>query len=143
MGDTIGYGFQVTMNAKASNLYAPVYGGCCAASNPNRQLALMGDPTLRMQMVKPPTGLQVGASAGALSFSWAASSEPVLGYHVYRLTPSGPLRLTQTLVTGTSFVSALPASTPSPAGNFMVRAVKLTTSESGSYYNLSLGALNP
>src|SRR5204862_118449 len=73
--------------------------------------------------------------------SWTASSETVLGYHIYQFDlGSGSInRLTTTPVTGTSYLNA--AIPFVPGAQYMVRAVKLETNFSGSYYNLSLGAI--
>src|SRR5262249_38539132 len=101
-------------------------------------IALMGDPTLRMHVVAPPANLISTTNGAAVNLTWTFSSDPVLGYYVYS-SPSlnGPFtRLTTTPVAATNYADAT-----SPAGStYMVRAVKLETSASGSYYNLSQGA---
>ena len=72
--------------------------------------------------------------------AWNASTDAsVSGYYVYRSTSiDGPYTLLNaTPVAGTSY---LDASATSPAGQFyMVRATKLESTPSGSYWNLSLG----
>ena len=100
-------------------------------------IALMGDPTLRMHIVAPPSALvTVTNASGGVDLSWNVSPDTVLGYHVYRApTAAGPFtRLTTNLITGTSFTD--PAVTTNV---YMVRAVKLEVSASGSYYNASQG----
>lgn len=75
------------------------------------------------------------------SFTWTASTESVLGYHIYQIDATTGLvtRLTTTPVTATSYSNG---AIPFVAGReYMVRAVKLETNYSGSFYNLSLGAL--
>ena len=60
-------------------------------------IALMGDPTLRMHVVAPPSVLVLATNrAGGVDLSWNASPDTVLGYHVYRgPTVAGPFtRLT-------------------------------------------------
>lgn len=101
-------------------------------------MALMGDPTLRMFIAGPastPAAAQVGSN---VIVSWTASTDTVLGYHVYRsATASGPFtRLTTALQTGPTFTDV-----GAPVGTqyYMVRAVKLETSGSGSYLNASQG----
>ncbi|MCB0793509.1 MAG: fibronectin type III domain-containing protein, partial [Flavobacteriales bacterium] len=138
MGDNIGYGAQVSMSN--TTLYAPMHNGW-QGSVGKVHLGLMGDPSLRMTMVSPPSNLQVSNNNGAAQFTWNASSETVLGYYIYHINAqSGAVtRVVPSLVTGTSYSSP---SVPFVAGQeYMVRAVKLHTSASGSYYNLSLGAL--
>ncbi len=136
-GDNIGYSTLLTMNN--SSLYTPLTEGW-QGSIGRTHLGLMGDPSLRMQMIAPPTSLTVSNSGGTASFNWSASSETVIGYHIYRFSSNGSItRLTTSPVTGTSYQNA---AIPFEAGReYMVRAVKLQTNSSGSYYNLSLGAL--
>ncbi|MCC6578534.1 MAG: thrombospondin type 3 repeat-containing protein, partial [Flavobacteriales bacterium] len=139
MGDNIGYSALATMN-NTTSLYAPMHGGW-QGSIGKSHVALMGDPSLRMSMVAPPTNLQVTNVGGNASFAWTASGEAVAGYYIYTFDPgTGAVsRVVPTMVTGTSYLSP---SVPFIAGReYMVRAVKLHTSTSGSYHNLSLGAI--
>lgn len=136
MGETIGYATTLTQN-NGNSLYEP------ANPNPGRvHIALMGDPTLRMHIVAPPTNVQ-GTSANGTSttVTWSASPETgLVGYHVYRFnaTTQTWVRRTTTAVTGLSYMD----NTTGLSGTvrYMVRALKLQVSYSGSYFNLSLGA---
>lgn len=101
---------------------------------------LMGDPTLRLHPVAPPTNLRAGLNGQGVILSWQAAADTELaGYHVYRSDqPSGPFeRLTATPITGTAYTDA--ASTNGGCA-YMVRAIKLETSGSGTYFNASQGA---
>lgn len=137
MGENIGYGTRETMNNTGT--YLPLTEGW-QSSIGRTHLNLMGDPSLRMKMVKPPTNLTISNSGGYASFAWTASAETVSGYHVYRVETSGALtRLTTNPVTTTTFNNG---TVPFAGGQqYMVRAVQLEVSASGSYYNMSLGAL--
>ena len=107
-------------------------------------IALMGDPTLRLHPVKPPTLLVARPGAGMVVLTWRAGGDaPVEGYIVARATsPLGPyVRLRGGLVTGTSFIDR--AATPGIGCSYMVRAVKRETTTSGSYLNPSQGAFSP
>jgi len=131
LGETIGYSTRLTMNNSTlyqnqSNLFTrAIY------------IALMGDPTLRMDIVAPPGNLSAASGPSGFNLNWSPSGETVLGYHVYRRsTPTGGFnRLNGSLLTGTSFTdtSGLPGYT------YMVRAVKLQTTPSGTYFNASQG----
>ena len=130
LGETIGYTAKLTQNN--DGYYEPLNFG-------TRQVhtALHGDPTLRMHPVIPPANLSVTLTDGA-TLTWDPSSDTSLvGYHVYRGTSdSGPYtRITTAPVTSTSFTD--PSGDISSA--YMVRALKLETSASGTYYNLSQG----
>ena len=132
LGETIGYSTRLTQNA-STTLYQTNWPGSI-------HISLMGDPTLRMHPVAPPSALSVAATpaTGSVALNWAASPDKVLGYHVYRAkTPSGPFsKISPALIQGTSFID-----TSAPVGTltYMVRAVKLETSASGTYFNASQG----
>jgi hypothetical protein len=132
LGETIGYGTRLTMNN--STLYRSHRNYFARAIH----ISLMGDPTLRMHPVSPPAALSAMAVNGGVTLTWQGSADPILGYHVYRSeSPDGPfVRLTGSLVAGNAFTN-----TPvSPnTYTYMVRAVALQTTPSGSYSNASQG----
>ena len=132
MGETIGYGTVLTQNNTGH--YDP------ANWQANRvHIALMGDPSLRMHIVAPPTNVSAVSGASQVTVSWTASAEPVLGYHVYRYDASTQswVRRTSSPVQGTSHTDNV--SGMSGTVRYMVRALKLETTWSGSFYNLSIG----
>lgn len=104
-------------------------------------IALMGDPTLRNNVVSPVSGVNVSnPSLNTVDISWTASPDSGLsGYHVYRSTSQygGYTRVTTNPVVGTSYTDSAPYS--GGTYYYMVRAVKLETTPSGSYYNQSQG----
>ena len=129
MGETIGYAALLSQNNSGTYFYG--YG-------PEVHVALMGDPTLRMQVVAPPANVAASVGAGTATISWTASADAVAGYHVYRgASDAGPFtRLTPSPVTATSFVdTAAPGGSPT----YLVRAVRIETTPSGSYWNASTG----
>jgi hypothetical protein len=129
LGETIGFSTRVTQNNP--NLY--VYNLGLRGVH----VALMGDPTLRLLSVAPPSGLIIRANTtGGLRLTWAASSDAVDGYHVYRgNSAAGPfVRITSAVISTNEFVDPAGA-----AQTYLVRAVKLETTGSGSYFNLSQG----
>jgi Bacterial Ig domain len=129
LGETIGFSARLTQNNSA--LYSADLFSYYV------HVALLGDPTLRMHIVAPPSGLLVATNdSGGEDLSWNASPDAVLGYHVYRApTAVGPFtRLTTNLITGTSYTDPVLTT-----NDYMVRAVKLEVSASGSYYNASQG----
>ncbi|MBK9538744.1 MAG: hypothetical protein IPO12_08390 [Flavobacteriales bacterium] len=139
LGDNIGYS-SLMSNNNTTTLYSPIHGGWQGSIGKNHN-ALMGDPSLRMMMVAPPSNLTVNNSGGLASFSWTASPDAVQGYYLYQFdAATGAVsRVVPTLITATNFLSP---SVPFIAGKeYMVRAVKLQTTASGSYYNPSLGAI--
>ena len=128
LGETIGYS---TLVSQENNIYP--------AGSYDRyvHVALMGDPTLRMNYVAPASALVVVKNgSSAVDLSWAASPDGVAGYNVYRAaTVAGPFtRLNGALLTGTTYTDPLVSSNV-----YMVRAVKLQVTGSGSYWNASEG----
>jgi hypothetical protein len=127
LGETLGYSTWITMR---NTCYQS------DGSNFNRiSINLMGDPTLRMHPVAPPKNLLV--SNGALS--WTASAEPVIGYCIYRknLSTGNFTKIATTSNTETTYIDL---NAVVGEDNYMVRALKLEVSNSGSYLNLSQGA---
>ncbi|MBK6476628.1 MAG: fibronectin type III domain-containing protein [Flavobacteriales bacterium] len=137
LGDNIGYSTWLTMNNTSA--YTPLTDGWQGTIG-RSHLGLMGDPSVRMKMVKPPTNLVITNAGGNASFSWNAATETVLGYYIYKIEASGQIiKLTTSPITETSYVNA---SIPYTSGQeYMVRAVKRETNFSGTYMNLSLGAI--
>ncbi len=136
MGKTAGYCAQLTMNN--STLYLPQSGSDVNPA-PRSALGLMGDPTLELFNVDMPSNLVITNVGGNASFSWNAALGAPSGYHIYRFNAAGvPVRVNTNLITGTTYASA---QTFTVGDQYMVRAVKLENTASGSYYNMSLGAM--
>ncbi len=134
MGYPIGYAARATQNS--NGLY-----------HPGPQLvhsSLMGDPTLKMHIVKPPLAFEAfQTSDNLVHFNFQASLDPeVLGYYFYRRSDlNDPFeRISSNIVEAPETFTDLPPFN----GDFyyMLRAVKLETSGSGTYYNLSPGIID-
>jgi len=119
LGEVIGYGFLFPGQTPVS-------------------FALMGDPTLRLEYVSPASNLVGVKNKNSVDLSWNSSTDNVVGYYVYRaLTIDGNYtRITPNLINSTSYTDL---STLTGREYYMVRAVALTVSASGSYYNPSQG----
>lgn len=135
LGETMGYSTRLSQNNDGYLYYTPI-----PQMAKMIHIALMGDPSLRTEYVKPVPSITLNntdTNAGA-KISWTASPEPgVSGYYIYRsATKFGKYDLRSGLVTGTSFIDSFGTN-----GSYwyMVRAAKLQTTPSGTYYNLSLG----
>src|SRR5581483_6418647 len=135
LGETIGYTAKITQNNNG------LYQNQVNSAANDVHIALMGDPTLRLHQMAPPTALNGSASGSSVNLSWAGSADAGLGYYVYRsANAAGPFtRISSSLVSGTSYTD-----NNAPAGSYyMVRAVKLESSASGTYTNASEGAFWP
>jgi hypothetical protein len=129
LGEPIGYSARVSQNN--NGLYQNQVNNFMRGIH----IALMGDPTIRLHQVAPPSGLQATTTAGSTKLTWTASPDAGLGYHIYRGNSSGYTRLSSTPVSALTFTDASPVSGTS----YMVRAVKLENTPSGSYTNQSQG----
>ena len=131
LGETIGFTARLTQNNTG------LYQNQVNLSANLIHIALMGDPTLRLHPVAPGGALAGANTPAGARLAWAPSPDRVIGYHVYRATVAVPAftRLTNAPTPNTSFVD----SNPVPDATYMVRAVKLEDTPSGSYYNASQG----
>ncbi|HEV2394933.1 MAG TPA: glycoside hydrolase family 9 protein [Verrucomicrobiae bacterium] len=134
LGMPIGFSARLTQNNGPGGIYSNEVNSAAGEIH----IALMGDPTLRMHAVVPPSNIAATTNGSAVTLNWTASTDSVVGYHIYRAsgTNNSFARLTTTPITGTTFTD----SSASGASDYMVRAVKLETSSSGTYFNPSEGA---
>ena len=132
LGETIGYGARLSQNN--GTLYTAGF------SARRVHVALMGDPSLRMHILTPPSNFQTALvnDSSVISLSWKAATDTVIGYYVYRMADSsGAYELMDSnWVCDTSYYDSVPSVGPN---YYLVRAVELRISSSGSYYNLSQG----
>ena len=136
LGGTIGESLLLSQN---STLYGNGSDGVFSSVD----ISLMGDPTLRQDVIEPVSNVVATSDAGGNVITWQASAESGIdGYYVYRATDAnGPWTRLNTSVTASTFYTDTTA-TSVDGYYYMVRADKLTITPSGSYYNLSLGAVS-
>ncbi|MGE0615459.1 MAG: dockerin type I domain-containing protein [Bacteriovoracia bacterium] len=153
MGFNLGYASLRSINnswaaASPSSGYCfsatpPLYEGtlaCPSLDSAPFAVPLMGDPTLRTQMVPGPSGVAaaVSGSTGArtVTLSWEPSAAAGVIYHVYRASASGGAfqRIGQTIAT-----SYVQSAVVAGSYRYQVRALVKTVSASGSYWNNSTG----
>jgi hypothetical protein len=122
-GDTMGGAWLDTVNHYAPDRY--------------RWLTLIGDPTLRLNRVTPPTSPSAVLNGNVVTVNWI--STPGVGtYFVYRATSNlGPFER----VAGP--VAKAPVNNIAEVSSkhvYMVRAAQITLTGRGSYWNLSQGS---
>jgi hypothetical protein len=106
-------------------------------------IALMGDPTLTMNIVAPASNPQISLSGSnkIVSLSWNHSPDTIRGYYIYRspILNGKYTRIASLAPNDTLYTDSMPL-----AGNdyYMVRALKLINSPSGYYFNLSEGVFD-
>lgn len=150
LGEPIGHSLRITQNNQtiingALGNYVPnvIYSsqGATVASAGDRgiHIALIGDPTLRSEMIPVPTVSSVVAAAefpNKVNISWTAPASPVDGYLLYRAVgPTGRYqRLTPMPITETSFNDSL---RHEGAVRYKVVCAALrSTPASGTYYDM-------
>jgi len=105
-------------------------------------LALLGDPTLRLWVVRPPSDVTATQTATGVKLSWTPSPDAdAINHHVYRRTSKGAfVRVSSTLVGASSFEDPLGEVTPERY-TYRVVAVARKTTGSGTFFLHSPGAL--
>ena len=147
MGVNIGYGAKITQN-NANDYFNGNFNGAWNGVF----IALMGDPTLTMLQVSPPSNLVVTENLGATSLKWNASKEKVDGYAIYRIDetkqewrevssycPASTNTTTDTFYT--DFCRSTPLGNNQGKFVYAVRAFRWETTGSGSYRNLSMATV--
>ena len=148
MDEAIGYeqyamGANRFRNAEARyNPYARVVNGqTFIITEPLKNYqSLLGDPTLRMRVVAPPTNAIVSVDGANNLLNWTSAADTnIVGYHVYRAQTTSPndfTRITTSPVNATTYTDSGAA-----AGSYryMVRAIKFLQSPNRSYYTASQG----
>ncbi|PHI18595.1 hypothetical protein CEQ90_16980 [Lewinellaceae bacterium SD302] len=134
LGATIGFCAKRTQNNEGFS-YIPGFG------NRGVHVALLGDPTLRMHIVKPPQQLTATENEDGILIEWTAGeADNIEGYHLYKFNQgSGEYtRITQTPTPELSYLDACP--TTGEDLQYLVKTIRLESSPSGTFYNESHGA---
>ena len=135
LGEHIGFSSRLTQNNTSSSYFVstlPYFSKWI-------HISLLGDPTTRMHYITPPSNLVVVNNNNDADLTWVTSPDAVLGYNVYRLDPNATsyVKVNSSLVTGTTFTDNTVA--VGGLNTYIVKAVQLKTTASGSYFNQSLG----
>ncbi len=136
LGETIGYSTLLSQNNDGTYLTTNNY------MTKGVHIALMGDPSLRQDYLKPVKNVNVTAVAGGgANIAWTASPDPaVIGYYIYSADDRyGAYKRRTSLVNVTTYNDSFGTD---GTKYYMVRAVKVQNSPSGSYNNLSIGAVS-
>lgn len=139
LGENIGYSTRISQSDTALYMRHPiqVFGAF-------RQTALLGDPTLRMHITAAPRNITLShlTDSTQIKLSWKPAKDTLIkGYYIYRIKNSGSsfTRIDSVSANDTTYLDLR----PEDGWNiYMVRAIKLQESGSGSYYNLSPGIID-
>ncbi len=130
IGKHIGYSAKVTQNATGS-FYSQ------GNSAKSAHIALMGDPTLRLHAVKRADGLTSTFSNGDIELNWNSSSDASHGYFIYRRENGTDWELIREYETSSKYLDVCVKSNTSY--QYMIKAIRLEYTGSGTYFNTSLG----
>ena len=145
MGMQIGHSVVIAQNNQTDFSLNYGYIGSFSGNYLDRRISmnLMGDPTLRVHYFDGAKNLSSNKinSNKNVVLTWTASTEPgVIGYHVYRTSRNGGVYypITSTPINALTFTDMNPYN-----GNnyYIVKAIKLESSNTGTYYNSSLGVM--
>ena len=148
MGETFGYCTKFTQNVPEGSafyisrdykhlLFESDY--IWSLSMSGIHVALMGDPTLRMEFLSPPpSALSASVSGNSVTLNWQAPSIDVPGYNIYRSDATGDtlLQINPSIVTSTTFTDNSPLA---DSNLYVVRAAELAKTPSGTWWNESGG----
>jgi len=137
MGDNIGYSTIISQNNNGT-YFTPVSG-----FQRMIHMALMGDPSLRNDIVSPVSNVVATRIGNDAHITWTASTQTnVLGYNIYMKndTNTSYIKINPTTISGTSYTHqclVYPG-----IYKYMVRALVLEQSNGGSYFNMSEGIMD-
>ena len=122
---------SVSPNGNVFSFHSPIFA-------PPRMLSILGDPTLRVHVLPPPSAPQVTGSGRQFTLTWRPPPGTGYSYHVYRSVngiegPFQPL----TLIAAATEPGFTDFFAPSGPKTYAIRAAKRQRSGSGSYINLS------
>jgi PKD repeat protein len=138
LGENIGYSTLITQNN--TGLYYPSPYPLNAGIYNMVHISLMGDPSLRGDVVAPVSSVVATRIGNNCNISWAATTETnIAGYNIYMKndTNKSYVKINANYISGTTYTDncmMFPG-----VYKYMVRAVKLENTPSGTYYNMSEG----
>lgn len=136
LGENIGYGVMLTQNNTGS-LY---FGSPTGITGRWIHHGLMGDPTLKNDVVAPVSNVIATKAGNNCNISWSASTETaVIGYNIYMKNDTNKVYVKLNLLPITSTTYTDNCLLYPGIYKYMVRAIKLENTPSGTYYNLSDG----
>ncbi|MBC8105704.1 MAG: fibronectin type III domain-containing protein [Anaerolineae bacterium] len=128
-GETIGQSLLRTINSKGE------YDRSASSIHGSITLNLMGDPTLTMNIVQPVSSATATIGAGVVQVAWTGT--PAAIYRVYRASSIN----SDFEFIGETDKTAFTDNSPGANHLYMVRAIELQQSRSGSYFAGSTGAI--
>lgn len=136
LGENIGYSVMQTQN----NIGSVYFGSPTGITGRWVHHGLMGDPTLKNDVVAPVSNVVATKAGNNCNITWSASTETAIaGYNIYMKndTNTAYVKLNASPIAATNYTDL--CLLYKGIYKYMVRTVKLETTPSGTYYNLSDG----
>ncbi len=136
LGKHIGYGAKLTMN----NVDDYWNGGFNMSDN-KVHIALLGDPTLKMRHLSPVKNVAAVSQNNLVKLNWSKAAGNHDGYAVYRYDTAANtyFRVNKNFIIKDTFYNDSSNFT-NGKNTYTVRAIRLETTVSGTWYNLGAGA---
>lgn len=140
LGEPIGYSYINSVDNITTYYPKGLYAGQVHQS-------MQGDPTLKMYMYQGASNFTAYSidNNTKVSLNWNASLDSnVIGYYIYKANSLDDdfQLITTNYLTTNSYIVDLNGSAYDPTAVYMVKAVKLEQTNTGSFYNLSPGTFN-
>ena len=102
-------------------------------------MALMGDPPLRAHIIAPAQDFTATHTGGNAELKWTASADNIAGYNIYRKNGTVALyeKINLEIITNTFYIDS--CLVHEGVYTYMVRAINLEITNSGSFHNMSTG----
>ena len=135
LGMNVGYGAKLTMN----NVSEYWNGGFNMSDN-KVHINLLGDPTLKMRHLAPVNKLTAVSQSNFVKLNWSKADGKVDGYAVYRYDTAANTyyRVNKNHVIKDTFYNDS-TNYYNGRNTYTVRAIRLETTASGTWYNLGAG----
>ena len=136
LGKNIGYGAKLSMNNVSD-----YWNGGFNMSDNKVHISLLGDPTLKMRHLSPVKKVTAGSQNNLVKLNWTKATGKLDGYAVYRYDTAANtyFRVNKNFIIKDTFFNDS-SNFNNGKNTYTVRAIRLETTASGTWYNLGAGA---
>lgn len=132
LGENIGYDVLITQN-NTTLYYANLAENLV-------HISLMGDPSLTMFVLSPPKNVTATVIGDDVMIDWVSSDDFVAGYNIYKFSSAALWeKINAAPIAGNTFWDSC---TETNLTSYLVRAVRLEQTASGSFWNQSPGQMS-
>ena len=107
-----------------------------------RTTAILGDPMLREHPLAPVESLAAAKSSANIVLSWPSQAAATDGYRIYRATSTNSASWSRMIDLGSGSVGWTNVAPGNGTYAYLIKAMSLKTTTSGSYTNMSIGTFS-